>query len=108
MISERIQTPADLRAGAESAQLNAEKPPPLSFLDSVLSAESLESLEIPPRECLVGTWWREGGQGFLFGPRGLGKTWLSMYLARCMAEGRDCGPWSITKSRRVLYVDGEM
>ena len=97
----------DARAESVLAQSNAE-PPPLSFAGSVLSAQELESLEILPRECLVGTWWKEGGQGFLFGPRGLGKTWLSVYLARCLAEGRDCGPWKITKARRVLYVDGEM
>lgn len=96
------------RTEAVPAQINPDQPPPLSFTDSMLSAESLESMEIPPRECLIGTWWKKGGQGFLFGPRGLGKTWLSVYMARCLAEGRDCGPWSITKARRVLYVDGEM
>jgi hypothetical protein len=79
-----------------------------SFLPSVLSAAELEILEIPARECLVGTWWREGAQGFLYGPRGLGKTWLGFHLARCLAEGRNCGPWKITKARRTLYVDGEM
>jgi hypothetical protein len=83
-------------------------PAPLSFTDSILSADSLETLEIPSRENLVGTWWRSGAQGFLFGPRGLGKTWLAFHLARCLAEGRDCGPWKISKARRVLYVDGEM
>ena len=82
--------------------------PPLTFIPSVLSSDTLDALEIPPRECLVGSWWKQGAQGFIFGQRGLGKTWLSVYLARCLAEGRDCGPWAITKSRRVLYVDGEM
>ena len=97
------------QARTESVLAQAKtEPPPLSFVRSVLSAQELESLEILPRECLVGTWWKEGGQGFLFGPRGLGKTWLSVYLARCLAEGRDCGPWKISKARRVLYVDGEM
>ena len=94
----------------ETARADAQpgEVPPLSFLPSVLSSVELEALEIPPRECLVGTWWRGGAQGFLYGPRGLGKTWLAFYMARCMAEGRDCGPWKITKARRVLYVDGEM
>ena len=81
---------------------------PLNFTKSILTAANLDALEIPERESIVGTWWREGGQGFIFGPRGLGKTWLSVHLARCIAEGRNCGPWTITKSRRVLYVDGEM
>jgi putative DNA primase/helicase len=81
---------------------------PLTFTDSILSAENLDALEIPTRENLVGTWWRVGGQGFIFGPRGLGKTWLAVHLARCLAEGRACGPWPVPKPRRVLYVDGEM
>jgi len=33
---------------------------------------------------------------------------MSMHLARCLAEGRDCGEWKVPKARRVLYVDGEM
>jgi hypothetical protein len=33
---------------------------------------------------------------------------MSVHLARCIAEGRNCGPWTISKSRSVLYVDGEM
>lgn len=82
--------------------------PVLSFSDSVLSASELDALTIPPRELIVGTWWREGALGFLFGPRGLGKTWMAVHLARCIAEGRDCGPWKISKARKVLYVDGEM
>lgn len=78
------------------------------FKQSLLSSDELDTLEIPPRESLVGGFWREGSLGFLFGPRGLGKTWLAVHMARCLAEGRDCGPWSVAKARRVLYVDGEM
>jgi len=83
-------------------------PPPLSFAESILDADALSKLEIPKRECLVGSWWKAGASGFIFGERGKGKTWMSLYLARRLAEGRDCGPWKIPKARRVLYVDGEM
>jgi hypothetical protein len=82
--------------------------PPGAFSSSILTASELDALVIPPRESLVGTWWFTGALGFLFGPRGLGKTWLAVHLARCLAEGRDCGPWKIAKKRNVLYVDGEM
>jgi hypothetical protein len=75
---------------------------------AILSAEELDTLHIPHREPLVGDWWKAEGLGFIFGPRGLGKTWFAYNLARCLAEGRDCGPWTITKPRRVLYADGEM
>ena len=80
-----------------------------SIIDGcTVSADDLELMEIPPRACLAGTWLRDAGSGFIFAPRGLGKTWLGLHLACCLAEGRDCGPWAISKSRSVLYVDGEM
>lgn len=75
---------------------------------AILSAEELDTLHIPHREPLVGDWWKAEGLGFIFGPRGLGKTWFAHNMARCLAEGRDCGPWTITKPRCILYVDGEM
>jgi hypothetical protein len=92
----------------DQAQAEAEGERSSRFNLAILSAEELDALEIPSRESLVGNWWKEAGQGFIFGPRGLGKTWLAYNLARCLAEGRDCGPWAIAKPRRVLYVDGEM
>lgn len=73
-----------------------------------VSADDLELMEIPPRACLAGTWFRDAGSGFIFAPRGLGKTWLGLHLACCLAEGRDCGPWEIPKACSVYYVDGEM
>jgi predicted ATP-dependent serine protease len=75
---------------------------------ALLPADSLATAEIKPRENLCGTWFRQGDLGFIFGQRGLGKTWLALDVARALAEGRQIGPWPIQKSRRVLYVDGEM
>jgi len=86
----------------------SDETPPPSFMNSILSAAELREMDIPECEPLVGSWWREGNIGFLFGQRGKGKSWMGLHLARCLAEGRDCGPWRITKPRRVLYVDGEM
>jgi hypothetical protein len=74
----------------------------------LLQADNLADVEILPRENLCGTWFRQGDLGFVFGERGLGKTWFSLDLARGLAEGRAVGPWPVTKPRRVLYVDGEM
>jgi len=75
---------------------------------SLLAADLLATVEIVPRESLCGTWFRQGDLGFIFGERGLGKTWLALDIARGLAEGRAIGPWPVTKARRVLYIDGEM
>lgn len=86
--------------------LSANQPPIIS--GCIVSADELEVMKIIPRECLIGTWLRDAGSGFIFAPRGLGKTWLGLHLACCLTEGRDCGPWAIPKACGVLYVDGEM
>lgn len=81
---------------------------PENLAAALLSADMLGSVEIKPRANLCGTWFRQGDLGFIFGERGLGKTWLAMDLAHGIAEGRAVGPWSVGNGRRVLYVDGEM
>lgn len=76
--------------------------------DAILSADGLADIAVPQRENICGTWLRQGDLGFVFAERGLGKTWLALYLARSLAEGRNVGPWPVMKRRRVLLVDGEM
>lgn len=71
-------------------------------------ASKLAEIKIPAREPIAGSWLKEGDLGYIYGPRGLGKTWLAMKLARCIAEGVAIGDWTVHKPRRVLYVDGEM
>jgi hypothetical protein len=71
-------------------------------------AGKLAEIQIPPRAPIVGNWLMEGDLGFIFGARGLGKTWLAMLLARRVAEGVTIGDWTVPKPRKVLYVDGEM
>lgn len=72
------------------------------------AADKLSEVKIPPRELIVGNWLKEGDLGFIFGARGLGKTWLAMLLARRIAEGITIGDWPVPKPCRVLYIDGEM
>ncbi|KXU37857.1 hypothetical protein AXK11_01505 [Cephaloticoccus primus] len=86
----------------------AEPPPPLSLAEGMITLAELYEADIPEPESLVGSWWLEENIGFLYGERGRGKSWMGLNLACCLAEGRDCGPWRISKPRRVLYVDGEM
>ena len=74
---------------------------------SIISADQLAKLEIEPRKPIIGRWFLEGDLGFIYGPRGLGKTWLGVTMARHIAEGKELSHWPVNKSR-VLYVDGEM
>jgi putative DNA primase/helicase len=74
----------------------------------ILPCTKLAALGIPPRERLLGEWFLEGDLGFIFAPRGLGKTWQALAMATAIAAGGKCGPWEANGSRRVPYVDGEM
>ena len=78
------------------------------FDKATCPADKLAEINIPPREAIVGNWLLEGDLAFIYGKRGLGKTWLAMLLARRIAEGVTIGDWTVHKPRRVLYVDGEM
>src|SRR5208282_4234988 len=62
----------------------------------------------PPREPILGDWFKEGDLGFVYGARGTGKTWLAVHIARQCSEGGKVATWKVHKPRRVLYVDGEM
>jgi hypothetical protein len=75
---------------------------------AVLTPAEISKLNLPKRAPVLGTWFLEGDLGFIYGPRGLGKTWLAMLMARAISDGKSIGPWAATESRKVLYVDGEM
>ncbi|HEX3625500.1 MAG TPA: AAA family ATPase [Verrucomicrobiae bacterium] len=78
---------------------------------AIKSPSGLAGVTVPPREAIVGNWFRQGDLGFICGERGSGKTWLGLFLARKCAEGAGLGglaEWNIHAPRRVLYVDGEM
>lgn len=75
---------------------------------SAVTAGELQALPQTRREFLLGKWFRQGDLGFIFAPRGVGKTWLAMWIANALAIGGKVGPWEAPQARRVLYVDGEM
>ena len=80
-----------------------------AILDSAaVTGTQLNALPVTPREFILGEWFRSGDLGFIFAPRGVGKTWLAMHIAISLAEGGKVGPWVACKPRRVLCVDGEM
>ncbi len=108
-------------------------PPPLPDLTACLvTAERLRSLRLVRRRSLLDRWLCAGDLGYIFAPRGVGKTWLAMSLPLAISLGRPLGKWqageqalpaeaepqapagvqmlggAVSKPVRVLYVDGEM
>lgn len=75
---------------------------------SALPAADIALLDIPKRLPILGRWFLEGDLGFIYGPRGLGKTWLALLVARTLADGGKVGSWNVTAPVKTLYVDGEM
>ena len=75
---------------------------------SSYSPTELTGLKFAPRERVIVPWFYHGDLGFIYGPRGLGKTWLAQHIAVEIAKGGKVGPWDIPVPRRVLYMDGEM
>jgi hypothetical protein len=75
---------------------------------AVLTPTEIGKLNLPKRAPVIGAWFLEGDLGFIYGPRGLGKTWLAMLMARAISDGKSIGPWTEREARKVLYVDGEM
>ncbi len=76
---------------------------------ALMSASELATRELPPRKRLLANWPCEADLGFVFAPRGVGKTWLAMALPMALSQCANLGKWNAGEDKvRVLYVDGEM
>jgi putative DNA primase/helicase len=84
-------------------------PPTFDLSSCLISASDLSNLEIPRRARLLDKWLCEGDLGYIFAPRGVGKTWLAMALPAAISQGKELGLWQSGEfPTRVLYIDGEM
>jgi hypothetical protein len=80
-----------------------------TLISCLLTSQELGSISIPKRKRLIGKWLCEGDLGYVFAPRGVGKTWLAMALPAAISQGRSLGLWEAGEDKaRVLYLDGEM
>jgi putative DNA primase/helicase len=87
----------------------AATPPHFDFTRSLLTADNLAVMPLPQRRRLLGAWLREGDLGYLFAPRGHGKSWMAMLIANAVATGTALGSWQKgEEARPVFYFDAEM
>ena len=78
------------------------------FAQSILTQSAFNRLKLPARIKIVGDFAQEGAIGYLFAPRGEGKTWMGLLLAKCIAAGNHWGRYKVNTPNKVLYIDGEM
>jgi hypothetical protein len=74
----------------------------------VITLGALLNEKYTPREFLLTPWLRQGEQGMLYAPPGLGKSMLALSMALAVAGGGGLIGWSAPSPSRVLLVDGEM
>lgn len=75
---------------------------------SAMTGNEFLATEFPSRPRLVGDWFCVGDLGFVFAPRGVGKTWFAHMVVAAITGGRDLGPWNVPNAARVCLLDGEM
>lgn len=75
---------------------------------SAMKGEEFLTTKFPSRPLLAGDWFCEADLGFIFAPRGVGKTWFAHMLIASLTSGKDLGPWNVPSSARVCLLDGEM
>src|SRR5262249_54870431 len=88
--------------------LSEAKPYRNKLVDYLLSARDLANMNLPPREMIIAPFLPVNSINLVFGPRGIGKSWIALTIAEAVASGEDWIGFEVPKRRRVLYIDGEM
>lgn len=73
-----------------------------------LTAPALLAAELPERAAILDPILATKSIALLYGPRGLGKTFVALGIARAAAAGESFLGWTSPRPHRVLYLDGEM
>ena len=83
--------------------------PPRSLVPYLITANEILRTDIPEKRFLVSSFMPSSSFGMVYAPRGIGKSWFGMGLAKAIATGSDTFlGWQIHEMGDVLFVDGEM
>ncbi|MBS0524713.1 MAG: AAA family ATPase [Proteobacteria bacterium] len=74
----------------------------------ILTAAQLMAAGRRPRSDLLPPWLASDTRALVYGPPGIGKSFLALGIAWAVASGGSFLGWRAPRPRRVLYVDGEM
>jgi len=84
-------------------------PPVPNVAAALLTGRHALELTLPTRQPVLGHWMKQGDLGYLYAPRGAGKSWLAMLIARAVATGNPLGEWQAGAAPRpAYYFDAEM
>src|SRR5690348_7789766 len=72
------------------------------------AAPDFDALALPERETILDPILTTKSLALLYGPRGLGKTFVALGIAWAAASGAAFLNWRAHRPHRVVYVDGEM
>jgi KaiC/GvpD/RAD55 family RecA-like ATPase len=73
-----------------------------------IAAPALSTAALPERESILDPILSTKSLALLYGPRGLGKTFVALGIAWAAASGGSFLGWRASRPYRVVYVDGEM
>ena len=77
-------------------------------LPPLLSAPDFAAVDLPGRHLVLDPFLTSRTLALLYGPRGLGKTFVALGIAWAAASGESFLGWQASRPHRVLYIDGEM
>jgi hypothetical protein len=77
-------------------------------LPNPLNAVDLRDAYLPPRQSILEPILAQKSLAMLYGPRGLGKTFVALGMAWAAASGESFLKWRADRPHHVLYIDGEM
>ncbi len=79
-----------------------------ALIESIVTSRELGKLALAPRKKLLGEWFAEADSGFIYAPRGAGKTWFALAIAQALSTAGKIGDWGSREAVKVLYIDTEM